>query len=187
MKAQKVKPIPSQENPLTAIKGYKDQIDKVNEVINAAWSVAHTALWNTSLFSNKEMQEAKEWIGLYLINSKDLYKAYSIFCQRVLLARQYISNGNNRYVPLPSVWLNPEYEKGFVGTRNWYEEMMVIRESLPNHKLILKAFAEAVWEVSQEPTADNFHYWRTYFIEAGANGLLNLFLSTVANQQYQNK
>jgi len=186
MNTQKVKPIPAQENPLKAIKGYKDQSQKVNEIIDAAWNVAQTALWNTSTFSNKEVQEAKEWIGFYFLNSKDLYKAYSVFCQRVLLARQYISRSSNRYVPLPSIWLNPENETGFIGTRNWYEQVMTVRESLPNHKQELKAFGEAIWELSQEPTGVNFHYWRNYFVEAGTNGLLNLFLSTVANQQFHN-
>lgn len=186
MNTQKVKPISAQENPLKAIKGYKDQVEKVNAIVDTAWNVAQTALWNTSIFSKKEVEEAKEWISFYFLNSKDLYKAYSVFCQRVLLARQYITNSTNRYVPLPSVWLNPENENGFVGTRSWYEQVITIRESLPNHKMELKAFGEAVWELSQEPSTSNFHYWRNYFIEAGTNGLLNLFLSTIANQQFQN-
>lgn len=185
MKNQQARQESQNPIPLKAIKGYKDQVTDLHALINTAWNFAHTALWSTSLFSKKEVNEAKEWIGFYFLNSKNVYKAYSVFCQRVLLARQYLANANNRYIPLPTIWLNPENETGFVGTKEWYDQVKVIRESLPNHKMELKAFAEAIWELSQEPTAKNFCYWKTYFIEAGATGLLNLFLNTIANQQYQ--
>ncbi|HEY6914609.1 MAG TPA: hypothetical protein VI413_08035, partial [Paludibacter sp.] len=95
------------------------------------------------------------------------------------------SNASNRFAPLPSLWFNPENEKGFAGTKQWYRKVYEARQSLPNYKIELKALAEAVLEVSTEPTQNNFHYWKNYFIERKTPGLLSLFLITVANQQFQ--
>ncbi|MBL0267165.1 MAG: hypothetical protein IPP99_00365 [Chitinophagaceae bacterium] len=45
--------------------------------------------------------------------------------------------------------------------------------------------AKAVLEFSQEPTIQNYQYWRKYFIEKETPGLLNLF-QVVAIQQLCN-
>jgi hypothetical protein len=42
-----------------------------------------------------------------------------------------------------------------------------------------------VLEFSQEPTVQNYQYWRTYFMDKEATGLLNLF-QVVAIQQLCN-
>lgn len=153
--------------------------------VGIAWNFAHTALWNDFAFSNKEIENAKEQIRLFFELCTDLKKAYTVFCQRVLLARQYLSNASNRFMPLPSIWFNAQNEKGFAGTKQWYQKLYDARQSLPNFKIELKALAEAIYEVSMEPTQNNFHYWKNYFIERKTPGLLSLFLNTVANQQFQ--
>jgi hypothetical protein len=159
---------------------------ELEQLVNTAWNFACTALWNDFAFSNKEAESAKRQIRLFFEPSGNLKKAYTVFCQRVLLAHQYLSNASNRFIPLPSVWLNPENEKGFAGTQQWYQKVYDARQSLPNYKIELKALAEAVFEVSIEPTQNNFHYWKNYFIERKTPGLLSLFLNTIANQQFQN-
>lgn len=171
------------ERPAIFVNG-SNQTD-LEDFIDTAWNFTLTALWNTSVFSNREINEAKKKIRFYFLKSGDLRKAYSVFCQRVLLARQYLSNNSNRFIPLPSVWLNAENEKGFTGTASWYQDVYEARQSLPFYKIELKALAEAVWELSQEPTQNNFHYWKNYFIDRKTPGLLSLFLNIVANQQFR--
>ena len=118
------------------------------------------------------------------VASKTPNKAYKSFCQRVLLARQYVNSSPNRYIPLPTIWLDKENATGFAGTKQWLNDILAVRSSLPNYKTELKAFAEAILEMKEEPTAENFHYWRNYFIDNKTSGLLTLFLTTIANQQF---
>lgn len=153
---------------------------------NTAWNFACSSLWNSTQFSSKEIEVAKEKIAEYLRLSRHPEKAFSAFCQRVLLARYYVSKNPGRYIPLPSIWLDRDNATGFVGTRAWYNEIKSIRESLPNYKQELKAMAEAVLEFSEEPTVKNYQYWKNYFIEKQTPGLLNLF-QVVAIQQLGNK
>jgi hypothetical protein len=158
---------------------------ELDSLVNTAWNFCATALWSNLIFSNKEIGEAKKQMRFYFSRSGNPKTAYTIFYQRVLLARQYLNNANGRFIPLPSIWLNPENDKGFAGTNQWFQKLNDARQSLPHYKIELKALAEAIWELNQEPTQSNFCYWKNYFIERRAPGLLSLFLNTVANQQFQ--
>jgi hypothetical protein len=158
----------------------------MNNLTDVCWQFAATVLWPSTHFSTNEIAEAKNSISIYITLSRDSVKAYSIFCQRVLLAKEYVSYNSVRYLPLPSVWLNPQNAKGFAGTRAWYKQMEETRASLPFYKIELKALAEAVWDMTFDPTERNFRFWKDYFIQRNATQMLNYFLNTVANLQFSN-
>ncbi len=169
---------------LKAIKGYLFETSLVEDLVNAAWNFAYSSLWNSTQFSAREIYNSKEKIEEYFTLAKNPRKAFLSFCQRVLLARQYVNAAKGRYMPLPSVWFDKNNEYGFVGTKQWYTQIKNVRVSLPAYKEEIKALAEAVLEYSEEPTLQNFTYWRSYFIEKGTPGLLNLFQVAAINQQY---
>lgn len=169
---------------LKAIKGALFETSPSQNLVSAAWNFAYSSLWNSTQFSAKEIRTAKEKIEEYFSLAKNPRNAFLSFCQRVLLARQYVNGVKGRYMPLPSVWFDKNNEYGFVGTKDWYTQIKTVRTSLPNYKEEIKALAEAVLEYSEEPTLQNFTYWRKYFIEKGTPGLLNLFQVAAINQQY---
>lgn len=173
------------KSTMRVVKGMNEAKPELTPLITAAWNFAYSSLWNSTQFSQKEIDTAKEKIAEYLRLAEHPAKAFSIFCQRVLLARYYVSKNASRYIPLPSVWLDRNNATGFAGTKAWYDEMKAVRESLPNYKNELKAMAEAVLEFSEEPTIQNYQYWRKYFIEKETPGLLSLF-QVVAIQQLCN-
>lgn len=118
---------------------------ELENLVSISWNFAQTALWNDFAFSNKEVENAKKQISWFFEISTDLKRAYTVFCQRVLLARHYLSHASNRFMPVPSIWLDPRNEKGFEGTKQWYQKVCDHRQALPNYKVELKAFAEAVF------------------------------------------
>jgi hypothetical protein len=159
----------------------------MQHLVDAAWVLAHTALWNTALFSVSETIAARQLITELFGSAADPYKAYLAFGERVLLARHYLSASRSRYVPLPTVWLHPANEKGYRGTEAWHRKILEVRVSLPVYKIELRALAEGVLEMTEEPTVQNFLYWKSYFIDKRAPGLLQLFLSVLANGFYSPK
>lgn len=161
-----------------------DKPATIQKLADTAWNFAYTALWNSTVFSTQEKRAAKAMIEEIISAGKTPLKNYKAFCQRVLLARQYVNANPNRYIPLPTIWLDQENLTGYAGTASWYENIQDIRVSLPNYKTELKAFAEAILEMSEESTAANFQYWRNYFIDNKATGLLGLFLCTIANAAF---
>lgn len=169
---------------LKAIKGGLIESESVEQFVNAAWNFAYSSLWNSTQFSSKEIRTTKQNIEVYFLLAKSPRNAFLSFCQRVLLARHYLTSNKGRYMPLPSIWFDKNNEYGFVGTKKWYAEIKDVRTSLPGYKEEIKALAEAVLEYSEEPTEKNFFYWRNYFIEKGTPGLLNLFQVTAINQHY---
>ncbi len=153
----------------------------MKQKINAAWLVAYTALWNGTIFSSAEQEQAQQSIQKWMQAQPDKHAAYNTFVQRVLMARLYLQKTKRRLTVTPTEWLNPDNQNGFTGTAKWYGELLEKRKAMPLHRLELKAFAEAALEMEEEPTDRNFHYWRSYFIERNQQALLNLFLSCIGN------
>lgn len=170
---------------LTVQKGINEYNQQIKKLAGIAWHIAYTALWNTLDFSVHEKETAISFISNMLQQGSSHKKEYSQFVQRVLLARQYISTHPGTYIPIPSQWFDTENKKGFAGTKQWFDTVQNTRASLPQYKITLKAFAEAVQETVETGKPADFHYWRSYFIQQNTQGLLNLFLSTIAN--YNNR
>ena len=158
---------------------------EIAKLKNIAWHIAYTALWNTAQFSANEKETALNFISSFLSTAASPQKGYAEFVQRILLARQYTATHPGTYIPLPSLWFSTKNKNGFAGTAAWLQSVNITRSSLPNFKIHLRAFAEAIEETVESGAAKDFHYWRSWFAEHEKQSLLNLFLSTVAN--YQNR
>lgn len=170
--------------PLRVVKDQNEYRQQLDHLTSLAWQISFTALWNGQEFSTPEKEKASRLIKDFLQSRPNPLKAYAEYVQRVLLARQYILSHPGKYVPLPVQWLSPENKNGFAGTQRWYAAIENTRHSLPAFKQTLKAFPEAVLETVQSGKANDFHYWRSYFAEREAQGLLNLFLATLANSRF---
>jgi hypothetical protein len=179
--AQQAKAAVNYQSPLHLVKTKEEYQAEVKQLTTTAWQIACTALWNTLEFSAQEKQNAVNFITAFITEATSHKKAYAELIQRILLARQYISTHPGTYAPIPSQWFNEENKKGFIGTKQWLNTVEQTRAALPLYKQPLKAFAEAVLETVQSNSANDFHYWRSYFIQHNCQGLLNLFLSTMAN------
>jgi hypothetical protein len=163
---------------------HREDTTELGELVETAWIFASSSLWNCSLFSAKEIDTAKESIREYLRLSDTTRNGFLSFCQRVLLARYYLNNSAGRHIPLPSVWLDKNNDKGFAGTKEWFIEIMAVRESLPQYKADIKALSEAVLEFSEDPTEEKFYNWKNHFIERQTPGLLTLFQVFATNCLY---
>lgn len=101
----------------------------IEKYVDATWEFAHSILWKKQPFSKEETDLAKSYIRYYYraIDAEQFLKTvsghYTGYCERILLARQYVSRKPNRYIPHPCIWLNPLNAKGFAGTLQWYESI----------------------------------------------------------------
>jgi hypothetical protein len=152
-------------------------------LIEIAWIFCNCALWNTTAFTADETLRAKELIQKILTDDKE-DKSFAIFVQRVILYRTYLINQPGRYVPLPSVWLDPDNKLGFSSTAAWYDRISVIREAVPGYKQGIKAFATSLVELAESPSAAHYNYWKNYFIDHKQPSLLSLFQSVVSSIVY---
>lgn len=156
---------------------------KSEQLTQIAWHITYTALWNGADFSTAEIIKAKQFIKNFL-QQENPERSYSELVQRVLLARNYILSHPGTFAPFPSQWFASENKNGFAGTLRWYQAVEISRQALPKYKQAIKAFPEAILETIQSGSAKDFHYWRSWFAEQNAQGLLNLFLATIANCRY---
>jgi len=169
---------------LRVIMGYKKDELSIEQATETAWQVAYSVLWNNHILSEKEIANSKQSIREYFEGSTNKYKSFLSFCQRVVLAKEYISRSSLRYVPLPSVWLDKNNAVGFAGTRSWYAEVVKKRESLPTHRTALRQFADWVLTFSENPTPECFSLAKLYLTGCNEPQLFNLFVQFAANLQF---
>lgn len=173
-----VKPI------LRVIRGFKKDELSLEQATDTAWQIAYSVLWNNQILSEQEINNGKQSIKEYFERSTDRYKAFLSFCQRVVLAKEYISKSTLRYIPLPGVWLDKNNSVGFAGTKNWYAELIKTRDSLPTYRAALRQFADWVLTFSENPTTECFYLAKLYLTECNEPHLFNLFVQFAANLQF---
>jgi len=152
------------------------------QLATIGWNFAYSALWNCNQFSTKEIEASKEKIKEYLRKAITPEKGFRAFCERILLARFALLKKAEGHLPLPSAWLDKSNTDGYCSTRIPYRHIRSMRASLPAYQAELRALAEAALEFGEEPTTRNYHYWRQYFIDRDAPGLLSLFQMMAAQQ-----
>lgn len=140
-----------------------------------------TAYMQCTHFSTEEIYIAKKYISDHFTLSQNKEEGFIIFCERVLLARKYILADKNRFIPLPSVWLNKYNTKGFAGTKKWHDDTSETRHSLPSYKSEIRSLAKAIFEYGQQPSPENYHYRRDHFTSNREHDLLILFQLFVIN------
>lgn len=97
---------------------------------DATWEFAHNILWNGFPFSEAEIELSKLFIKEYYKEipaekfTATAHKHFTGFCERILLAKEYVSRFSHRYIPHPCIWLNKMNPKGFAGTKEWYKRAL---------------------------------------------------------------
>jgi hypothetical protein len=162
-------------------------INTIDLYTEAAWNLSYSAFWELYEFSIAEIETARQFISGFISNGNDPYANYLTYCQRVLMAYSFIRNENGKYVPLPSNWFDKKNDKGFSGTIKWMDALNLKRKSVPLHRIELKAMAEAVLEMTEDPSVPNFRYWKSYLIDRKQEWLYFLFVSVVMNGMLTNK
>lgn len=149
--------------------------DKYSKLAATAWGFAYSTLWGSYHFSTQETETAIGAIKAFIRLHPNAEKGFSVFCQRVALARTEFGKPLLVAMSLPSEWFDWRNDDGFVSTKPLFDRIEKTRASLPYHRQELKALAEAVLEFSQAPTKDNYRYWQEYFICHNQSVLLTLF------------
>lgn len=146
---------------------YFNQAD-VDQLTELSWQLLSTMLYFSFLFSQHEIMKTKILIKRFLLCADDTYQGYVEFSQRIMLAREKMMKSKKPVLcSIPSIWMHPAFPDGFEATGRVYESLMSIRRSFPLCRIELRAVAEALLELSECPTHDNFRYWQRWFQERG--------------------
>lgn len=157
---------------------------EIIEYCRGAWSFAHTILWPEQQFDADELSRAKVCLQHYFDNSTDEKKAFIAFCQRVILTHRYISAQPGRFVPNPSIWLNVNYQEGFVGTLAWLRNIEKKREEIPGYLQHILTAAEQFVAYVEHPTKISFNTCRKKLLEQSAKSLLQFYYNAVLHFNY---
>lgn len=164
--------------------GRKRQAVAIDKLSNAAWNFAHTILWPQQTFSKEDLERTLESIQSYFELATDKKKAFTSFCERIILTDRYVSARTERYVPNPSVWFNRNYEFGFAGTKSWYQRLQLQREEIPGYLQQSSIIASCYLDYSLKPSAKVFTRCRKKLLELKAYKLLQYFYNSIIHLNY---
>jgi len=89
-------------------------LDRLMLYVELLWSYAYASFWSKLKFmSPSQMLTAQMHFLNELCKGDDIEKRYRELTTTLILVAQWRSRDPERYVPLPSVWFDPAFEKGF--------------------------------------------------------------------------
>lgn len=151
----------NKSSPLfTVLQGGKAD-DRLDKLTCFAWSFTCTLLFPHLHFSFSEAARTKDSIKHWILLYNDSRKGFLEYIERLLLCNE------NKLTPtsiLPSEWFSKYNLEGFILSGVWMEDIKKTRYALPAYREDLRSLAEAVLEISEGTTKNNFCYWRHYFI-----------------------
>ena len=149
-----------------------------------AGSIITQCLWPEKPNSKEDILSIKGCMLTILLSYANPYYGYLEYCQRILLAKmQLLINRQTLNISVRQ-WLTYEFGK----TKKMYNQLLQIRKINPLHNHDLKAFAECMLELVEDPNAD-ITYWINWFKERHANNefnrIINLHFALLENQNYE--
>lgn len=177
-----VQAVTENKTHLTAIRGGKFD-DSVGKLAGAAWAIARSLLFSHLSLSSDEVTACITVIRQRLSVWNTGAEGFINLIQRVASFRLHSSSETKQPGLLPSDWFRHGNAAGFALSAPLMEEITRIRASIPGYRSDLKALAEALLEMSEEPTVRNFIYWRDWFSERGMQQAHDLFCIAVTYLQ----
>ena len=152
----------------------------------AGWTFAKVCLFYTQFFYDHELMHVRGQIYRIISNGSNPYDAYMEFCQRILLAVDYITRyQGGALCKNCCVWFLPSCKEGYVKTGLMYERHLKRREKSPQWKKQWKPLAEAVLEMSEGHIDEKFEYWINWFEERKAHYELFIFMRAIEFQTFK--
>jgi len=171
--------------PISEPKAGKTESKTLTEKLtSSAWHFAHATLWADKVFTQAETNTLKKLIAEYFSLAKEPKEAFKAFCERVVLAKYYAEKHQQYHVPIPMLWLNRHYSKGFAGTLGWYLHLKEKRQYVPYYAFGLKSLAEGFLDYSQSPSDKTFERCRKKLLKLHAHKLLQCFYTAVIHYNY---
>lgn len=160
--------------------------ENINALVHTAWILAIICLWPNQNLSNQESAEGKLQLRRLILNTHNPYLAYLECCQRILLCRKRLSADPCYGISSgPADWFNPDNPNGYRQSEAWFQAMQQQRIKKPLYRHSMKAFCEAILDMTEEPDTGNFQYWINWFIRHTAYDELLCFQVWTAKAHYQ--
>ena len=159
--------------------------NETNHLVHSAWSFACAALWPHELIQPKEIESCKEFISHYFQLHGNRKEALTIFCERILFAKEYFDHYPH-YKVHPVVWFHHNNDEGFTSTLSWYQQLLVRRQLVPEFRRDLQVITNCFLQYALKPSAASVKECRNKLLALRANDLLQIFYNSIIHIHYSN-
>ena len=131
------------EEALAGIAG--DLRKKIELHVSTIWSCAYDSLYSDKYLTDSVVDQAKAHLCTYFTAAPDPARwgagAREIITRINLVSRWIrtgLEKGENRWVPIPSVYFDPKNERGFRATKPWYKKHKAIQAEIQCKVIVTK-------------------------------------------------
>lgn len=167
-------------------KKYGQRRMNVYYLSKVAWNFAHAILWSEQKFTDDEIRDTKEHLIAYFRDAPHRKKALIAFCERIILTEKHMAAKDQKVLPTPSVWFNPNYHQGFAETKSWYQGIEEKRIEVPGYLKHYTVLALHYYLYSLQPSKGILSQCRDKLMELKAKTILELFYKTIYHFNYIN-
>ncbi|NLR82248.1 hypothetical protein [Chitinophaga eiseniae] len=149
------------------------------QIVNACWQFARAVLWAEQPIGEQEQQRSIALIRQHLDYPVITESSFICFCERILLAREAQLTGQSGYLSQPSVWLHPNYQEGYTGTRQAYDQMLLRRAAVPGYREEYMVFSKHYYRYALYARTCAIAACRRKLLRLKAYGLLTLLYRAI--------
>jgi hypothetical protein len=167
---------------------FTNKTNKKALFVNGAWNLANTLLWPTKTFNEVETDLVKAEISkLILTDSFVTTRAnYIAFCERVIMAYQFITRDAKRFAPHPLKYFSPYFEHGFAGTNDWYMDVLHERCYIIVHRFDMRVLAESYCNYLFKSNKETFITGKEALANYASAELMQAYNNIIINHNYNN-
>lgn len=151
----------------------------------AAWAFVHAALWQNETFTEKEVAHNKLLIEDQFEKGIPEEKNLMRFCIRVMMAKRYADQNPNFHFPRPSLWLNKNFDGGYVTTKSWYDRLLEKRKAVAGYAQALFTLGRGFSRYVNSPGKEIFTHYRERLLHLKATRYAQTFYNSVVFFNYQ--
>lgn len=140
-----------------------------------AWKIAKSLLWNSERFDKRQERQILLAVRYYFLQASDKYACYQEMVLRLLHTKLQLRDTDD-YIGSPEWWFSHRNARGYNDSATWYRQYRLQWPQQLQADSSHTSLARSVQQLVANPTAKNFHYWRSYFAERSQR-LLNYFLA----------
>jgi hypothetical protein len=145
-------------------------------LIDVAWSFAHSMLYKERQLPEDEIQKAKCFLKELFCGRYNSRRFFYAFCERILLADGYYGSRDHVVVPPPSKWFTYDAaQEGFAETAKWYECLRRLRRKNYSYMHHLTIVAKHYYYYAFFPCGKIITNCKEELKKAGAIKLLSAF------------
>jgi hypothetical protein len=143
----------------------------------------HSLFWSHQDFTPEQVMEYKALIAEHFRGTDNADETFLELVERAILAKRFVNERPNRFIPKPEYWLDRTYAYGLTGTKSWYDRNQKEREENPTYDVGVFLLSVAILDLYKNGDFEQINLYRDMFISTNETFLFQIYTNALVHSQ----